>query len=569
MVICNYFLQGRCRYGDRCWNEHPRGGGGGGRQEQQSRYHYQQPPAGSRTWTSSNQRYVQPSNFSKSTTWSRDNSQTSYAQHSDSHDNRSRHYNSGSSAGSFSTQNRFSTLPSQDHSKDIQSDKDGSLFEDIKRDLDVWESSGQWIFSVYCVSKDTSNATGFADISPEELRLEFYTARDSGNMQNYVNSVQQLATQWKQRIHAIKNANISAQTALVKELTKPAVGSAPMFGGQQNSSFPTTSSSASSAPQSASSFSFKPDSQAPSAGPISSFPTASGFANKPAIGFSNAVTGSAASFTFAVTTASDGASSGFNNAKAVSASTFSFAPTTTSGAGASAFTGFGAATTALSASTSSHVTGAFGGTTAASGFGQSTTSGFGGTTVASGFGQSTTSGVGGTTAASGFGQSTTSGFGGTTAASGLGQSATSGFGGTTASGFGQSTTSGFGGTAVSSGFGQSSTSVFGGGLSTSGFGGPAANTVTSGFGAKTSAVSDLFKTGAASSATTSIFLQASGVSVSRPPSVTSTSEASSKNPVFTRRSELSDKELSQFQSKRFSLGNIPIRPPPADLLKAG
>ncbi|XP_077306248.1 uncharacterized protein LOC143925658 [Lithobates pipiens] len=151
--------------------------------------------------------------------------------------------------------------------------------------------------------------------------------------------------------------------AEVKELTKPAISSAPMFGGQQNSSFPTASSSASSAPQSASSFSFKPDSQAPSAGPISNFPTASGFANKPAISFSNAVTGSAASFTFAGTTASDGASSGFNNTKAVSASTFSFATTTTSGAGASAFSGFGAAATAVPASTPSPVTGAFGGTT--------------------------------------------------------------------------------------------------------------------------------------------------------------------------------------------------------------
>ncbi|XP_040208784.1 nucleoporin NUP42 isoform X3 [Rana temporaria] len=350
-----------------------------------------------------------------------------------------------------------------------------------------------------------------------------------------VNSVQQLATQWKQRVHAIKNANISAQTALINELTKPAVSSAPMFGGQQNSSFPTTSSSASSAPQSASSFSFKPDSQAPSAGPISSFPTASGFANKPAIGFSNAVTGSAASFTFAGTTASDAASSGFNNTKAVSASTFSFAPTSSSGAGASAFSGFGAATTALPASTPSPATGAFGGTTAAFGFAQSTTSGFGGTTAASGFGQSTTSG----------------------------------FGGTASSGFGQSATSGFGGTTASSGFGQSATSGFGGGPSTSGFGGLAANTVTSGFGAKTSAVSDLFKAGAASSATASIFGQASGVSVSHPPSVSSTSEASSTNSVFTPRSELSDKELLQFESKRFSLGNIPLRPPPADLLKRG
>lgn len=33
MTVCSFFLQGRCRYGDKCWNEHPRGGsasGGGG-----------------------------------------------------------------------------------------------------------------------------------------------------------------------------------------------------------------------------------------------------------------------------------------------------------------------------------------------------------------------------------------------------------------------------------------------------------------------------------------------------------------------------------------------------------
>lgn len=32
MPVCNFFLQGRCRYGEKCWNEHPRGGsrGGGG-----------------------------------------------------------------------------------------------------------------------------------------------------------------------------------------------------------------------------------------------------------------------------------------------------------------------------------------------------------------------------------------------------------------------------------------------------------------------------------------------------------------------------------------------------------
>lgn len=30
MTVCSFFLQGRCRYGEKCWNEHPRVGGGGG-----------------------------------------------------------------------------------------------------------------------------------------------------------------------------------------------------------------------------------------------------------------------------------------------------------------------------------------------------------------------------------------------------------------------------------------------------------------------------------------------------------------------------------------------------------
>ncbi|CDQ94277.1 unnamed protein product [Oncorhynchus mykiss] len=29
MPVCNFWMQGRCRYGDKCWNEHPKAGGGG------------------------------------------------------------------------------------------------------------------------------------------------------------------------------------------------------------------------------------------------------------------------------------------------------------------------------------------------------------------------------------------------------------------------------------------------------------------------------------------------------------------------------------------------------------
>lgn len=37
MTICQFFLQGRCRFGERCWNKHPGAwSAGGGRQQQSS-----------------------------------------------------------------------------------------------------------------------------------------------------------------------------------------------------------------------------------------------------------------------------------------------------------------------------------------------------------------------------------------------------------------------------------------------------------------------------------------------------------------------------------------------------
>ncbi|XP_032729239.1 nucleoporin NUP42 isoform X3 [Lontra canadensis] len=204
MTICQFFLQGRCRFGDRCWNEHPgAGGAGGGRQQQ---------PSGSnrRGWNTTSQRYssvIQPSSFSKSTPWggSRDQEKPSFSS-----------FNSGASPsrnrGFGVSQNPFAS-PSPDGQKDEK-----KLLEGIIKDMEIWESSGQWMFSVYSPMKKKPNISGFTDISPEELRLEYCNFLTSNNLQSYLNSLQQLINQWRNRINELKSLNTSTNIALLSDV---------------------------------------------------------------------------------------------------------------------------------------------------------------------------------------------------------------------------------------------------------------------------------------------------------------------------------------------------------------
>ncbi|OXB74570.1 UNVERIFIED_CONTAM: hypothetical protein H355_006440 [Colinus virginianus] len=57
---------------------------------------------------------------------------------------------------------------------------------------------------------------------------------------------------------------------------------------------------------------------------------------------------------------------------------------------------------------------------------------------------------------------------------------------------------------------------------------------------------------------------ASGHNVTAAPSAVTNSVASEK--LYTPRSELTAEELQQFEAKRFTMGKIPLKPPPADLL---
>ncbi|XP_055076162.2 nucleoporin NUP42 isoform X1 [Misgurnus anguillicaudatus] len=424
MTVCNFFLQGRCRYGDKCWNEHPRGGDYRGNQ-QPSRGGF-----GNRVWVNPSQRsgneFIQPSTFSRDGgNWGRRDAK--------------------SSDFSFSTQNRFSTLNSQNNTdKGGQTSADDNIkhVDTIQADMESWQSSGQWPFSCYSVL--SAQISGFVELCPEELRLEYYTSRASGDLQTYMNSIQQLANQWKTRVQELKTMNKSTQMSVISELNNSSQTSSHGFGSS---------------------------------------------------------------------------SSGFN-------STSGFGSTS-----ATSGTGFG--------STSATSGTGFGSTSATSGTGFGSTSGTSGT----GFGSTSAS-------SSGFG---TGGFGSSSQSSNTFSFAPP------RSGFGTVNTqqaSGFGSTAVAQ---PPSASTFS-------FAAPATenkpNTSAPGWSAGPSFQSaGAFGTGFGSSAASSggsLFGAAAAGDTG------SSGDAGDK--LFTARSDLTAEELKEFTAKRFTLGQIPLKPPPVDLL---
>ncbi|XP_063040927.1 nucleoporin NUP42 [Engraulis encrasicolus] len=436
MTVCSFFLQGRCRYGDKCWNEHPRGGGGGGgRGAGSGDYGRGTPPSnrggfGNRVWVNPQRAgggdFVKPSSF-------------------------------GGRDAPVSTQNRFGALntPSS-FARGGQKDENEKHLETIQKDMEIWEASGQWLFSCYSVLKDT--ISGFVELSQEELRLEYYTGRASGDLQTYGNSVQQLVAQWRNRLQELKAMSGNTRSAMIAELNNP---------GQQSS----FGSSAPSGFGSSSSFSGFGATAAPSGFGAAATP-ASGFGSSaaPSSGFGSGGFGapaqpSAASFSFSSSQSAAPASSGFGSAQ--QSSFGSAAPSAAQSAAAFSF-----ASPVDAASTPAAT--------------QASSSGFG--------------------SASGFSFAST-------AAPAPSSSSAGGFGG---------------------GFGSS-----GGGGGAGGFG------ATGGFGKPTN--SGLFSSAGAAAAATP-------------------TDVASAGSLFTPQSELTSDELKEFMAKRFTLGQIPLKPPPADLL---
>uniref|UniRef100_A0A673BNS8 Nucleoporin NUP42 n=1 Tax=Sphaeramia orbicularis TaxID=375764 RepID=A0A673BNS8_9TELE len=347
MTVCNFFLQGRCRYGDKCWNEHPRGGGYSNNYSRSSQQQ-QQPRGGggfgNRVWVNpANQKgrtYIQPSSFAHDDDWGRGGG-ADWGRGGGGGGGGAdwgggggggRRDNVKSSEFSFS-QNRFSALNSP--STFDKGGRGGGTV--IQADIEIWESSGQWGFSCYSCTK--TPVSGFTDLSPEELRLEYYTTRASGDLQNYINGVNQLLNQWRNRIQELKIMNATTRAALLAELSNPTPqGSSSDFGGSGSHTF---------------GFGSKGEDEISLA------------SAQPPSGFGSSSSNSASTFSFAASNASKPpTASAFG-----SASEFSFSSSTGGGFG----TGFGteAAATSGGSGVSGQTSGGFGPTPVASASGTS------------------------------------------------------------------------------------------------------------------------------------------------------------------------------------------------------
>lgn len=292
MVVCRYYLQGRCRYGDRCWNEHTDSSPAPQRrdnytwvspsvassrnypQTQSSRGNFSsqyREPGPRYNYGNDYSQYREPSprnNYSNDYSWSTSTSRNQYSA-SGYNDNRgSESYERSKQNTYFQAKpsNRFDVLS---QSKDTgKNDKDSGLILTVKNDITEWEGSHIWPFSCHSHFKDLGLClSGFVDLSPEELRCRAYEAENSGSFELYIGIVAEAMNEVKKKWDVLKNPTADVLQSIngyegtpdfCAENLKKLIGenaTAGSFGGQVVDSGMFVQHN--SAPESSGSFSFK------------------------------------------------------------------------------------------------------------------------------------------------------------------------------------------------------------------------------------------------------------------------------------------------------------------------
>ena len=124
------------------------------------------------------------------------------------------HRNGGrlSFAQSYSKQQQQQQQSQQQQHQDITN----TLVQTVKEDVELWEKAKQWTFSCYSPAKETACVPGMEDVSPEEMRLDCYEARASGEMEDFHRRYQELLKEYAVKRRAMLNPNEAFKEVLGK-----------------------------------------------------------------------------------------------------------------------------------------------------------------------------------------------------------------------------------------------------------------------------------------------------------------------------------------------------------------
>lgn len=192
MVVCKFFLQGNCRYGNNCKFDHPRN---------QNNYSYQP------------NQYKYQSNRN-----GLNDQQTGFQQY----DSRQNNSNQGKSTNLFTklvsggaqVETKSSQSKQQIDPENLINDQD--FLDYITNDFNLWLNSSMWKMSSYKYNKRAKRLPILQDISEEEVRYALFEAKKSNN---YNQELQQFVIKFNQvreTIGQIANPNQQTKQYLLK-----------------------------------------------------------------------------------------------------------------------------------------------------------------------------------------------------------------------------------------------------------------------------------------------------------------------------------------------------------------
>nr|XP_023018540.1 nucleoporin NUP100/NSP100-like [Leptinotarsa decemlineata] len=209
MVICKFFLQGTCKFGDFCNFEH---------QINDSFNNFQNGTS-----------ILRKPNFG--TTQPQSNFGTTQLQ---------------SNFGTTQPQSNFGTPQLQQSKSTVQTSPPSTadtatLVKSVVNDMTSAEKGGQWLLSCYAPFKEKPAFPGFEDQSFEEMRLAYYEAMKSGTLDQYKQQVHMMIQQIQMKIKSLQNPSPDMINLLKNIYNTPPSSQSGVFSGNLFNSPNTTS----------------------------------------------------------------------------------------------------------------------------------------------------------------------------------------------------------------------------------------------------------------------------------------------------------------------------------------